>query len=223
MEYEFYPWKIDVNKAETIKYYQTEDMSVDKEINNMIYDKLSKRQKDFFENLGVDISKILIQNKLACFELRFYIAGNVVGLPKSQKEGLESIFPIICPNDVELYATDNFLCDIDGMVFRFKHPCSYFGDETYNKWNCDFFYGMAMISNDSSFAISEEFHEKYYDDMYDKNVRVTLKSGRQIVGLYNDEFYEDASVLVNCEVVKIEDIEKMELIEEIHKTEIYGG
>ncbi len=35
-----------------------------------------------------------------------------------------------------------------------------------------------------------------------------------IVGSYNDEFYEDASVLVNCEVVKIEDIEKVELIGE---------
>lgn len=215
MVYEFYPWKVDVNKAETIKYYQTEDMSVDKKINNIVYDKMSKRQKEFFENLGVDISKILVQNKLACFELRFYISGNVVGLPKSQKEGLESVFPIICPNDLELYATDNFLCDIDGMVFRFKHPCSYFLDDTYNKWNCDFFYGMAMISNDeSSFAISEEFHEKYYDDMYDKNVKVTLKNGRQIVGLYNDEFYEDASILVNYEVVKIEDIEKVELIGE---------
>ena len=138
-----------------------------------------------------------------------------MGLPKSQKEGLENIFPIICPNDVELYATDNFLCDIDGMALRFKHPCSYFRDETYNKWNCNFFYGMAMISNaDSSFAISEEFHEKYYDDMYDKIVRVILKSGQQIVGLYNDEFYEEASILVDYEVVKIKDVEKMELIGE---------
>ena len=215
MIYEFYPWKIDVNKEKTIKYYQTEDMSMAREINNMVMARMTKRQKDFFENLGVNTSKILIKSKLACFELKFYIAGNVVGLPKSQKEGLENIFPIICPNDVELYATDNFLCDIDGMAVRFKHPCSYFLDEAYNKWNCDFFYGMALISNDgSSFAISEEFHEKYYDDMYDKNVRVTLKNGQQIVGSYNDEFYEDASVLVNCEVVKIEDIEKVELIGE---------
>lgn len=215
MIFEFYPWKIDVNKEETIKYYQTEDMSMAREINNIVTARMTKRQKDFFENLGVDTSKILIKSKLACFELKFYIAGNVVGLPKSQKEGLENIFPIICPNNVELYATDNFLCDIDGMALRFKHPCSYFRNETYNKWNCDFFYGMAMISNaDSSFAISEEFHEKYYDDMYDKIVRVILKSGQQIVGLYNDEFYEDASILVDYEVVKIKDVEKMELIDE---------
>ena len=133
MIFEFYPWKVDVNKEETIKYYQTEDMSMAREINNMVMARMTKRQKDFFENLGVNTSKILIKSKLACFELKFYIAGNVVGLPKSQKEGLENIFPIICPNDVELYATDNFLCDIDGMALRFKHPCSYFREETYNK------------------------------------------------------------------------------------------
>ena len=212
MVYEFYPWKIDVNKEKTIQYYQTEDMSADRKINNLVNGKLTKRQKDFFEDIGVDISKIWIQSKLDCFELRFYVVGNIIGLPDSQKEALESVFHIICPNEVELYATDNFLCDIDGMALRFKHPCSYLLDETYNKWNCGFIYGMAMIYNDeSNYAISDRFHQKYYDDMYDKNVRVTLKNGRQIVGLYNDEFFEDASILVNCEVVKIEDVEKMEL------------
>jgi len=50
--------------------------------------------------------------------------------------------------------------------------------------------------------------------MYDKIVRVILKSGQQIVGLYNDEFYEEASILVDYEVVKIKDVEKMELIGE---------
>lgn len=43
MIYEFYPWKINVNKAETIKYYQTEDMSSDKKINSIVYDKMSKK------------------------------------------------------------------------------------------------------------------------------------------------------------------------------------
>lgn len=215
MVYEFYPWKINVNKEETIKYYQTEDMSVNRKNNNVVNDKMTKRQKEFFQNLGVDTSKILVQSKLACFELRFYVAGNVIGLPESQKEALESVFSLICPDDVELYPADNLLSDIDGMAFRFKHPCSYFLDETYDKWNCGYFYGMAMVSNDkSSYALSDEFHQKYYDEMYDKNVRVTLKDGRQIAGIYNDEFYEDASVLVNCETVKIEDIEKMELMGE---------
>lgn len=32
--------------------------------------------------------------------------------------------------------------------------------------------------------------------------------------LFNDEFYEDSSILVSCEVIKIEDIERMELVED---------
>lgn len=213
MVYEFYPWKIDVSREKTIQYYQTEDMSAEKGINKLAENKLTKRQREFFSNLGIDISKILVQRKLACFELRFYIAGNIRGLPKSQKEAFENIFPITCPNDVELYVTDNFLSDIDGMAFRFKHPCSYFQDEVCDKWNCDFFYGMALIEDcDSNFMASDEFHQKYYDEMYDKIVRITLKDGQQITGLYNDEFYEDASILVSCNVVQIKDINKIELI-----------
>lgn len=62
--------------------------------------------------------------------------------------------------------------------------------------------------------ISQEFHNKYYDKMYDKKVKVILKNGKEIIGFYNDEFYEDCAIFVNYEVVKIADIETMELIEE---------
>lgn len=62
--------------------------------------------------------------------------------------------------------------------------------------------------------ISEEFHNRYYDEMYDKKVKVILKDGTEIVGLYNDEFYDDCSIFVNYEFVKIPDIETMELVEE---------
>lgn len=48
--------------------------------------------------------------------------------------------------------------------------------------------------------------------MYDKIVKLTMKDGSNRVGLFNDEFYEDSSVLVGCEVIKIADIEKMELV-----------
>ena len=43
MIFEFYPWKIDVNKEETIKYYQTEDMSMAREINNIVTARMTKR------------------------------------------------------------------------------------------------------------------------------------------------------------------------------------
>lgn len=38
------------------------------------------------------------------------------------------------------------------------------------------------------YTISQEFHEKHYDSMYDRPVKVTLKDGSKRVGLFNDEF-----------------------------------
>ena len=62
--------------------------------------------------------------------------------------------------------------------------------------------------------ISEEFHNKYYDKMYDKKVKCILKDGTEVIGLYNDEFYEDCSIFINYKVIKILDIDKMILIED---------
>ena len=63
------------------------------------------------------------------------------------------------------------------------------------------------------YKVSEEFHEKYAD-MYDNFVKITFKDGTEKIGLFNDVFYEDSSILVSCEVIKIEDIERMELVED---------
>ena len=67
---------------------------------------------------------------------------------------------------------------------------------------------------EENLKISQKFHDKYYDDMYDKKVKVILKNGKEIIGYYNDEFYEETSIFVNYEVIKIQDIDKMILIEE---------
>ena len=63
------------------------------------------------------------------------------------------------------------------------------------------------------YEVSEAFH-KQYEDMYDQFVRIIFKDGSVRIGLFNDEFYEDSSILVSCEVIKIADIERMELLEE---------
>ena len=62
--------------------------------------------------------------------------------------------------------------------------------------------------------ISQEFHNRYFGEMYDKKVKVTLKDGTEIIGIYNDEFYEECSIFVNYEVIKIFDIDTMELLKE---------
>ncbi|MDO4439768.1 MAG: hypothetical protein Q4B74_01450 [Eubacteriales bacterium] len=61
------------------------------------------------------------------------------------------------------------------------------------------------------YEVSEAFH-KQYEDMYDKFVKIYLRDGSVRIGLFNDEFYEDSSILVSCEVIKIADIERMELL-----------
>lgn len=63
------------------------------------------------------------------------------------------------------------------------------------------------------YKVSEAFHEQYAD-LYDKFVRIFFKDGSERIGLFNDEFYEDSSILVSCEIIKISDIERMELLDE---------
>ena len=63
------------------------------------------------------------------------------------------------------------------------------------------------------YEISETFH-KQYAAMYDKIVRIYFTDGSVRIGLFNDEFYDDDSILVSCDVIKIADIERMELFSE---------
>ncbi len=61
------------------------------------------------------------------------------------------------------------------------------------------------------YEVSEAFHRQYAD-MYDKFVKFTSKTAL-FAGLFNDEFYDDSSILVSCEVIKIADIDRMELLD----------
>ena len=63
------------------------------------------------------------------------------------------------------------------------------------------------------YEVSEAFH-KQYEYMYDRLVRVYFKDGNVYIGLFNDEFYDDDSILISCKVIKITDIKRMELLEE---------
>lgn len=63
---------------------------------------------------------------------------------------------------------------------------------------------------------SQEFHNKY-SDMLEHKVKVVLNSDYVINGYFNDEFYEDNSILINngtLVTIKIEAIKSIELLEE---------
>ena len=80
-------------------------------------------------------------------------------------------------------------------------------------WNAKFGFIKLLDGDAMMYEASQKFHEKYYDSMFDKLVKITLKDGAERVGLFNDEFYEDNSILVSCEVIKLADIAKIELVE----------
>ena len=63
------------------------------------------------------------------------------------------------------------------------------------------------------YEVSEAFHRQY-GYMYDRLVKVYFKDDTVCIGLFNDEFYDDSSILVSCEVIKIADIKRLELLEE---------
>ena len=58
------------------------------------------------------------------------------------------------------------------------------------------------------YEIGWNFHNKN-EMLYDHLVIVTLKNGKIIEGSYCDDFFEDESIMVGCNIIKIADIEKM--------------
>lgn len=67
-----------------------------------------------------------------------------------------------------------------------------------------------------AYAVSNTFHEKYYDELYDHFVKVFLKDGNRVEGVFADEFYDDGSIIISpkgneVKIIRISEIESMEL------------
>ncbi|MFR5684201.1 MAG: hypothetical protein ACLUD1_09170 [Clostridia bacterium] len=60
MLFEFMPWQLDVDIESTKLFYESNDYSKDKALNQDFIDSLTKEQKYFFDSLGVDLLKIEI-------------------------------------------------------------------------------------------------------------------------------------------------------------------
>lgn len=60
------------------------------------------------------------------------------------------------------------------------------------------------------YEISRNFYDKY-KSLHDHLALVTMKNGEQFEGSYCDDFFEDESVMIGYDTIKIADIEKMEL------------
>lgn len=59
------------------------------------------------------------------------------------------------------------------------------------------------------YEISWEFHHRH-ESLYDHLVIVVLKNGETLEGSYCDDFFEDESIMVGSNIIKIADIARME-------------
>ena len=71
------------------------------------------------------------------------------------------------------------------------------------------------MAKDKDFTVSQRFHNRY-GMLLDQTVAVTLENGRTVTGIFADEIYEDASVLISIpsgnavETLRIAEIRQME-------------
>lgn len=64
MIFDFNPWQLDVNVDLTKRLYKEMDYSTDKKANAEFIEKLSSQQQQFFNSLGVDLTKVEIDKTI---------------------------------------------------------------------------------------------------------------------------------------------------------------
>ncbi len=64
MEFNFYPWKLEIDVEKTRElFYAKETFAVNEEANQILLSRLTKEQRDFLDSLGVDPEKIQVHKK----------------------------------------------------------------------------------------------------------------------------------------------------------------
>lgn len=160
MTYKFNSWEIDINLADTKKYYANNDDSIDKKINNRFLELLSDEQKQFFNQFGLDMLNVNVEyHKLAeetsdmevkeIYDVTFLLCGKLLSISSFQADiyGAEDVFGKDSLKNVKVFPIDNIINSdtIDGMLISFKHPCMFFPEEKYEHWDCGFVLGKAIL------------------------------------------------------------------------------
>ena len=121
MLFEFMPWQLDVDIESTKLFYESNDYSKDKALNQDFIDSLTKEQKYFFDSLGVDLLKIEIDEavydipedgempslKIKRLSVDFLMKGEILALPQYQKDLYtdEEVFWKIFPDTVKVLSS----------------------------------------------------------------------------------------------------------------------
>ncbi len=169
MIFDFNPWQLDVDIDLTKQLYKEVDYSIDKTANMEFIESLSLEQQQFFNYLGVDLTKMEVDKtiydipedeetpaaKLYKMSLNFMIRGKILALPKYQKEiySDEEVFGESFPSDMKVLSSndDDYIKVFDngiGAGIVFKHPCFYYDEDIFKKWDCGYILGTILIMKD---------------------------------------------------------------------------
>lgn len=164
MEFNFYPWKLEIDVEKTRTLYDKKSFAVDEEANRILISKLTKEQRTFLDSLGVDSAKIQVHKKeydlseeecgedeLHSLEVAFLLCGKFLAAPADQIEMYkdEDIYGRnMVPEDldIEIVDTDELFTSIEfGIGLRFKHPISHFEGDEYTNWECGYVCGSTIF------------------------------------------------------------------------------
>lgn len=164
MEFNFYPWKLEIDVEKTRELYAKKTFAVDEEANQILLSKLTKEQRDFLDSLGVDPEKIQVHKKeydlseeecdedeLRSLEVAFLLCGKFLSAPADQIEMYKDKDVYgrnIVPEDldIEMVDTDELFAPIEfGIGLRFKHPVSHFSGDEYMSWDCGYVCGSTIF------------------------------------------------------------------------------
>ena len=164
MEFNFYPWKLEIDVEKTRALYAKKTFAVDEEANQILLSKLTKEQRNLLNSLGVDPAKIQVHKKrydlseeeyeekeLHSLEVAFLVCGKFLSAPSEQIEMYkdEEVYEknIVPENlDIEMVDTDELFAPIEfGIGLRFKHPVSHFSGDEYMSWDCGYVCGSTIF------------------------------------------------------------------------------
>lgn len=169
MIFNFHPWQLDVDVESTKQLYSEIDYSIDKTANTEFIGSLSLEQQQFFDSLGVDLTKAEIDKtiydipedeemsakKLYKMSVDFLIKGKILGLPKYQKDLYcdEEVFGKDFPSSIKVLSSDDedYLTPYNngiGNGIVFKHPGLHYDNKKFKSWDCGYILGAILIMRD---------------------------------------------------------------------------
>lgn len=148
----------------TKQFYAEKEYVKDRNENTKFYQHMSKKQKIFFDSLGVDMEKMEIEEKLhdipeeegmaaakiyVC-SINFLICGEIISLPDYQKHIYEDeeVFGKAFPDTINVIEQPEeklAVFDVDSLPCVFKHPCFHFDDKKFKDWDCGYVLGAILI------------------------------------------------------------------------------